>query len=218
MVMCPGKMTDAEELEIIRELETQLEPPVPNSASPDKSQICATPGPVRRLDSFTGMVTPGSTQMELSTPTQPKATPVKLFQGQAEPESTGTDERDAWNGWTTQSGHEAGDWWGHGSWMPRSWSSSSWSEEWGYGPQKQWWRNRGMSKDLEPYEGWSWGRGDSNLSLETDVSDSMQEALRTEVASALQRAPTSELDQVRPTTDGVQAAEEAEKQEKAAEP
>ena len=78
----------------------------------------------------------------------------------------------------------------------------------------RWWTNRGMSKDLEPYEGWSWGRGASDSSLQTDVPASMEADLMDEVRGALQRAQTSELDQTRPTKLGVRAAEDEEKLEK----
>ncbi|CAE7247188.1 unnamed protein product [Symbiodinium sp. CCMP2592] len=93
-------------------------------------------------------------------------------------------------------------WWGSSTdWMPRSWSSCSWDYDWGYGPQKQWWKpyNRGMSKDLSPYEGWSWGRGASDSSLQTQTDSQTQEDLRLEVEAALKRSPTSDMDQQRPT-------------------
>ena len=70
-----------------------------------------------------------------------------------------------------------------------------------------------MSKELAPYEGWSWGRRASDSSL-TETDSPLQEDLWQEVQTALGRSPTTELDQQRPTRVGVEAAAEEQKNEK----
>ena len=148
---CPGAaLTDAEELEIISELQTQLEEPPksPGLVSEKKQNVCATPGPVRRLDSFGA--TPGSSHglapMDLSTPapSEQKVTPVKLLSFDEDNAGGGGDaaagrtaqsaagSEDSWSSWDDNT------WWGQSRWMPRSWSSCSWEDDWGYDPKKQW--------------------------------------------------------------------------------
>ena len=144
-MMCSGadQLTEEEEQELVRELETQMELGSPKP-TPDKSRpICATPGPVKRFESFGA--TPARDVSMTPGPT-PGPTPVKLLEFDQP-----SDEWSSWSSWTqadsswtqhadstwTQAEADDSQCWGSSTaWVPRTWSTCSWAEEWGY--QKPW--------------------------------------------------------------------------------